>query len=877
MPQLRLPRFVVGFCLALTVTASAWAQTPYPTGQSLFGDNDLTKFTNTNTAQSAFSSVAVSGVPDATTGWELQTKADLSNPWDVQLIRGIPRAVATGDVTFIRFYARMTATAQESGGAFLTVYAQSGAPNYDKSLSQEVFLTAEWQEFMLPFAWKAGYAANASSIVFAAGYRHQTIQISALDMVYYGTSVALSSLPRSKPTYVGREASAPWRAAAAARIEQIRKGDFAINVVDADGKPVGNATVTVAMKRHAFQFGSALVLQRLVDQTSADSRTYQQKVLELFNAGSPENDLKAPAWQGDWGTAFNQTQTLNGLQWLKDRGISMRGHVLEWPSWRNSPKSITSLHDSGQDSKIPDQILANIASVMDPTRDLVVEWDVENEPYDNHDIMDMFGRQIQGDWFVAARQHHPTARLFLNDYANDDIDRHATKIASFESNVNYIKSLGVPITGIGLQGHMGAVPTPPANFIATLDRYQANIGLPVRITEYDVNSDDEDLQADYLRDFYTAAFSHPSVIGVQMWGFWEKQHWIKQAAMYREDWTPKPAALAYKKLLFETWWTNVSGTSDSAGAFNGRGFYGDYEVTVKVGSQTVRKTMRLEPGTAQTTLQVPMVDTRLVNVSTLGNAMTGDKTLIGGFSVSGSTPKAILVRGIGPRLTGKPFNLAGMIPHPRTTLYSGGQPLGVFGPWDDAAEVARVTTATTAVGAYPLQPAGDSAFVRDLAEGSYSVFVEDTGGETGLATFEVYETGKEGRITNLSTRVFVGNGHSAIAGFSTVGPTARRLLVRAVGPGIARAPFNVSGTLARPSMKLYRGASVIAANNDWRTNANVDDLKKAFNDTGAFALNANDPDAALLVTAEEGTYTAIVDGADGGSGVVILEIYLLPE
>jgi len=870
-PSCLLRRFFV-LVSFLACAAAASAQTAYPTGQSLLGDNALDKFTNTNPSQSTLTSVAATG-PGFTQAWQLQTTADLTNPWDAQLIRSIPGALAANDVAFIRFYARMTATAQESGGAFLTVYAQGGPPNYDKSLSQEVYLTGDWQEVTLPFSFKTSFPANGASIVFATGYRHQTVQIAALDMVYYGTTVALDSLPQMKATYVGREANAPWRAAANARIEQYRKGDFAIRVLDSTGQPVGNATVSVTMRRHAFQFGSALVMQRLLDD-SADSRIYQQKVQELFTSGSCENDLKAPAWQGDWGSGFSPEQTIKGLQWLKDRGIAMRGHVLVWPSWRNSPISITSLHDGGHDDKIPAQILANIASVVDPTQALVTEWDVENEPYDNHDYMDLFGKQIQGDWFVAARQHHPTARLVLNEYANDDIERHATKIASFESNVNYIKSLGAPIGGIGMQCHMGASPTPPANFIATLDRYQANIGLPVRITEFDINTTDEDMQADYLRDFYTAAFSHPSTSGIQMWGFWEKQHWLPNAAMYRADWSEKPAAVAYKKLLFDTWWTKANGSSDTSGAFHGRGFFGDYDVTVTSGGQTVHKTMRLEPGTALTSLDVPLVAARLVNVSTRGTALTGAETMIGGFSVAGAATKTMLVRGIGPALGA--YGVPGVLAHPHTKLFHGTDPIAEYDAWDSGASAAKIQAAITAVGAFPLIAGGDSAFLADLAPGSYSVHVVGSDGGTGVASFEAYETSTQGRITNLSTRVFAGTqGGVAIAGFYSIGPTAQWLLIRAIGPGLQR--FGLTGTLAKPTVTLRdKNQTIIAANTGWQSSANPAAISAAADATGAFQLNAADADSAILIPLEEGGYSAVIEGADGGTGVCMVEIYVVP-
>ncbi len=74
-----------------------------------------------------------------------------------------------------------------------------------------------------------------------------------------------------------------------------------------------------------------------------------------------------------------------------------------------------------------------------------------------------------------------------------------------------------------------------------------------------MNTDDEALQADYTRDFLILAFSHPAVVGVQVWGFWEKTHWRPRAAMYRADWTEKPNGRAYRSLVLDQWRTRSDG------------------------------------------------------------------------------------------------------------------------------------------------------------------------------------------------------------------------------------------------------------------------------------------------------------------------------
>ena len=190
----------------------------------------------------------------------------------------------------------------------------------------------------------------------------------------------------AQATYGGREATAAWRTAAAARIEQHRKGDFTLRIVDATGRPVAGATVRAELRRHAFPFGTALQMARLV-QDSADNRIYRQKTAALFNAATTENDLKWPPWIGEWGAGFGRTQTIAGLRWLHHRGYELRGHVFVWPGWTapttNLPNAITALRGTPRQNEIPQLVLDHIAEQAAATREFINEWDVQNEPFDN--------------------------------------------------------------------------------------------------------------------------------------------------------------------------------------------------------------------------------------------------------------------------------------------------------------------------------------------------------------------------------------------------------------------------------------------------------------------------------------------------------------
>jgi len=875
-PASALARHLTSLALALAslcaVPSPLSAQSSYPSGEALISATPMSawRLSGAN-GQAALVDVTGPGISQA---WRITTVADSSPSYAIEFRTPVTRAVAKGDVALLRFLARAVTITDESGAAFLQVVTQKASPDYDKSLQTTQSLTPEWQEFFLPFTFGADYAARAVEVVFGFGFKRQTVELSGFEFVYYAKNIALSALPRTRATYAGSEAGAPWRTAALARIETLRKGDFSIVVVDAQGRPVPGATARVSQTKSAFHFGSALQMSRIVTD-SPDNRRYRQKVLELFNAASTENDLKWPPWDGEWGGSFAKTQTVTGLTWLKNHGFHVRGHVLVWPGWRNLPNAITALRGTARQSEIPARTLAHITDIVTATRDLVDEWDVLNEPYANHDLMDLFGPSIQVDWYQATRAAHPTAPLFLNDYSNHDASLDAGHVAHFETTARYLKTQGAPLGGLGLQAHISANPSPPANVLAVLDRYAA-LGLPVRITEFDVNTDDEQLQADYTRDFLIALYSHATVVGFQTWGFWETAHWIPKAAMYRADWSEKPNARAYQSLVLDQWRTRAIGTTDAQGTWHGRGFHGDYLVTVEFNGQSFEQTFSVRPGTTPTTVRVPLTKPRLTNLSTRANAGTGDATLIPGFVIDGVAPKRVLLRGVGAGLV--PFGVTPTLGRMELTLRrADGTIVAVNRGWDTgtAADSTALVEAAIRTGAFALtRGSADTALLVSLPPGAYTAPVTTLDDTSGIALVEAYEVdaAEPGRLRNLSTRARVGPGQQvAIPGLVITGANTRTLLVRAIGPGLSA--FGVSGPLAKPSLVVVQGQTPVAANSGWETSADPAALAAAATHAGAFALQPGQSDAALLVTLSAGAYTVQVSGSDGGAGVVLIEIY----
>jgi hypothetical protein len=271
----------------------------------------------------------------------------------------------------------------------------------------------------------------------------------------------------------------------------------------------------------------------------------------------------------------------------------------------------------------------------------------------------------------------------------------------------------------------------------------------------------------------------------------------------------------------------------------------------------------------------PNAAAQIANISTRAWIGTGDNKLITGFVVSGTTAKQLLIRGVGPTLGS--FGVPGTIADPKVTLYnSSNQEIATNNDWGTFTDQSALASESGKVFAFALGAGSkDAAMVVTLQPGSYTLHVAGADGGTGVALAEVYDcaTGGTCRLVNISSRGFIGLGDSvAIPGFIVTGNKPKKLLVRGVGPTLGS--FGVPGTIADPKITLYDSAqAVVASNDNWATFANQTELAAATTKVFAFALNAGSTDAAMLVTVNPGSYTAVVSGNSNGTGVALVEVY----
>lgn len=271
-------------------------------------------------------------------------------------------------------------------------------------------------------------------------------------------------------------------------------------------------------------------------------------------------------------------------------------------------------------------------------------------------------------------------------------------------------------------------------------------------------------------------------------------------------------------------------------------------------------------------------DTLLANISTRGNVGPAAGVLIAGLVIGGSSPKNVIVRAVGPTLSG--YGVAGFLEDPALSIIdSAGRVVAENDNWGGATNSAQFPAGFSRLGAFQF-PTGsrDAALMVTLAPGTYTARVSGVGDSTGVALVEAYDadadaaTSRSRRLANISTRGQVGSGENAlIAGLVVAGPGPHTYLIRAAGPTLSG--YGVPGALSDPLLQIYQNETLLRENDDWDTPTAVQPaLRDAATAVGAFQLGSR-RESAMLITLQPGAYTAKVTGFGGGVGIGLIEIY----
>jgi len=259
----------------------------------------------------------------------------------------------------------------------------------------------------------------------------------------------------------------------------------------------------------------------------------------------------------------------------------------------------------------------------------------------------------------------------------------------------------------------------------------------------------------------------------------------------------------------------------------------------------------------------PAVGPQALNLSSRGLVSGGDNVLIGGFIITGTDPKTLVLRALGPSLSS--FGLSGLLRDPVLRVYNSSHTLIASNDnWQSDPNHFVVES-------NGLAPANsfESAIAQTLAPGAYTVIVSGKDATPGIGLVELYDVSplSNSKLVNMSARGSVGTVDNVlISGFIVGEVESATVVVRALGPSLAS--FGVSGVLSDPVLTIYDSkGSAIATNDNWHDANNATDIQR----NGLAPPNAID--SAIMLHLPAGSYTAIVRGANAATGNALVEVY----
>jgi hypothetical protein len=263
---------------------------------------------------------------------------------------------------------------------------------------------------------------------------------------------------------------------------------------------------------------------------------------------------------------------------------------------------------------------------------------------------------------------------------------------------------------------------------------------------------------------------------------------------------------------------------------------------------------------------VASLPTVLANISTRLRVETGgdDHALIGGFIVTGTQPKKVIIRAVGPSLT-----LPGKLADPTLELRDASKQLDSNDDWTQSPNKQAIIDS-----GIPPTNGKEAAIVATLPANNaqYTAIVRGAGNTTGIAVVQVYDLDRSAnsKLANISTRGLVQTDDNVLfAGTIVLGQTSQKIIIRAIGPSL-----NIAGKLADPTLELVdANGAQLAFNDNWRTGGQETEI------IATTVAPTNNAESAIIynLPANQANYTAIVRGAGGSSGIAVVDMFALQQ
>lgn len=534
---------------------------------------------------------------------QLESKKKTNMVWGTQSGMRINSPIAGGDVVVISLWARTISSEYYNGkGSFDLVHQRTDGESGGLG-GAHIEVGNEWERFVVVYKNRnSDIAAGGSSFGFQMGYGKQTIQIADFSMINYGTQIDETKLRPDSVGYIsdnpdiyrttgidyhGREDNALWRDEALKRIEKHRVRDINVKVVDESGNPVENAKVRADMTRSEFNWGIQTNYNEMHNEDGEWIPGFYDRIKEHFNMLSEGAFFKYGGYDRD--------KAATTIKYAYDNNMRSRSHCYMWDALgflKPEARPDEWITENSTEEEMVELYTKHASRILYNFGEHIDEIDVLNEPLCNNYFQTKYGREFVAEVFKRVELMSPDSLHYINEGWIDGLlsEWHHTYIFKDEILKEY-KELGMDIDGIGFEGHYTAA-TYPQMAYEQIDYVMQDLDY-ASITEYDYNAGnlDEaerlDIEADFLRDMIILAYSHPKMVGFNIWTLYR---W-SNAVFYDIYWNELPAVQNWRELVEDEWNTHAEGVSDSGGEVKLRGHRGEYDITVEVEGLSEKTTL----------------------------------------------------------------------------------------------------------------------------------------------------------------------------------------------------------------------------------------------------------------------------------------------
>ena len=406
-----------------------------------------------------------------------------------------------------------------------------------------------------------------------------------------------------------------------ANIRANRCGDFEIAFVNDRGEPLVGAELEIRQIAHSFKFGANCFM---VDEleTEEKNKKYQESFSKVFNIAtfpfywnSLEPERGKPRFDKDSPRLYRRPAIDKLMDFCKENGIEPKGHCLNYepfvPEW-------------AKELELPEYKAAlelRMKTIAERYADVIPDFEVMNEILQNKNWETPLRKDVAWS-FATARKYFKNNKLIINE-GNNVWDQHLAGTSPYYDLIEENLKSGVPIDGIGVQGHImwsSKEGINPYNLWSFFDKY-ANLGLPLSITEVTIPEAfdgmiDEEMQAELLKCLYSLWFGIKGMEAVIYWNLIDGYAYgaplgdmsagenVHRGGLLHFDGSEKKAFKTLEALVNHEWRTNLVGKTDSQGRIAFNGFFGDYEVCYKDGTRGVKKIITLNKERCKAAVQL---------------------------------------------------------------------------------------------------------------------------------------------------------------------------------------------------------------------------------------------------------------------------------